>query len=294
MPFVKRHRILRRRQRRTGAARSIQSAWRRKKRAKTSLLSRTALANRKAIKSIQRSTETNMIQNVAATGANSYGGQFFRSAVGDLGQDAAANALVWKPMRGMGEGAASNQRDGEVVTMQSLSYRIEFLATNAVTPIPNDAYNRCGVYVVLDTKGGTQGGALAAPNLCTGNWSAAAPNGGTLMSVPIQAYGGTDAFHAWLNRNTCSGPNCRYKILRKHEVVVQPTGQDGAVYPASRIISGTLKGKYRIRYPKQTSPPSGAELVPSNQEILFFFFSDSTAAPFPTCNGVARFRYKDA
>lgn len=277
--------------RRKYAARSIQSAWRNRKRKKTSLLTRTALANRQAIKQLKRETDTQMIENVLATGANSYGGQAFRSIVTNLGQDAAGDALVWKPLRGMGVGTDSNQRIGESVTLQSLSYRIEVLAT-ASLPL-TDAYNQVQVYVVLDTKAGTLAGAAQAPNLCTGNWGALAPNGGTLMSVPIQASGSADAMHAWLNRNTCSGSKRRYKILKKHFCTVQPTGQAGAVYPKSHTFTGTISGKYNIRYPKVLNPPSGAELIPCQQEILFFFASDSTAAPYPTVNAIARYRYKD-
>lgn len=61
---------------RASAARSIARAWKiKKRRRRGSLLSRTALANRKAIKSIKRHTELKWVQSAVATVRTNYCGQ---------------------------------------------------------------------------------------------------------------------------------------------------------------------------------------------------------------------------
>ena len=69
-----------RRYRRNYAASTIQSAWkRRQRRKKGSLLSRTALANRKAIKQIHKNIDTKYVMNYRASDLNNFHGQIFET-----------------------------------------------------------------------------------------------------------------------------------------------------------------------------------------------------------------------
>ena len=277
---------------RRGAASTIQRAWRkRKRRRRGGLVPRTALANRRAIKRLNRSVETNMIENVPATPVTLFGGQYFRpTAITNLGQDTAGNDVVWKPFRGMGKGVNSDQRTGDVITMKSLSYKI-VCKSNAT--MVADTYNRVGCIIVLDTEPHQPIPANVAsqPNLCNGSsgspWNSV--NGGTLMRGEN---GFTNADMSWLNMDRCSGPKKRFKVLKHHKCYLQ-YGGNGAYKPL-HYFKGTLKYKYRIRYTKQDPTVAGTEINPDNQELLFFFYSDSTLVPHPTVSGTCRLRYKDA
>ncbi len=280
--------------RRRGAAKSIQAAWRRKKRAKTSLMQRTVLQNRRAVKKLASAVEIKVIDNVIANSGNSYSGQQFRQTqCNNEGEDGAGNALVWRPLRGMGVGTDTNQRIGECCTLQCLAYKIEFKATSGALPVGTDEYSMMGCYVVLDTK--PTAGALNSPNLCGSNWASATTNAGQLMHTPIAITQTTpSATMAFLNRNLVSGPNPRFKILRHHQVKLQPYAQDGAVFPPVKVIKGNITSKYKVRYPEVQNPPTGAELVPTNYDLCFFFYSDSGAIPNPTVSGCARYYFRDA
>lgn len=66
--------------RRQSAARTLQSAWRaRKRRQRGSLLARTALANRKAIKRIKSDVELKFVNNCIATSRTNYIGQILQN-----------------------------------------------------------------------------------------------------------------------------------------------------------------------------------------------------------------------
>jgi len=274
------------------AATTIQSAWRRRKRRRQGgLIPRTALANRKAIKKISRSIETNMIENVPATPLTLYGGQYFRPvALTNLGTDTAGNEVVWKPLRGMGKGVNSNQRTGDVVTMKSLSYKIVIKSNAAALA---DTYNQCGCFIVLDSDPNEPLPAYAAsqPNLAnsTGGSPWTTVNDGTLM----RNQSGFDfAGMSWLNMDRCAGPKKRFKVLKHLQCKVQ-YGGNGAYKPL-HYWKGTIKSKYRIRYNKEDPTAAGTEINPDNQELLFFFYSDSSVVPHPTVQATARFRFKDA
>lgn len=85
MPYARKYRTTgrdrrRRGRRKTGAASTIQSAWRRRqKRKRGSLLSRTALANRKAIKQIKRDDELKFIGTLRSSPLTNFTGQIMQA-----------------------------------------------------------------------------------------------------------------------------------------------------------------------------------------------------------------------
>lgn len=119
------------------------------------------------------------------------------------------------------------------------------------------------------------------------NWNGIVPgvlDDGTLMGgnsqVPMLRY---------QNMATC-GNTQRYKVLKHLRCRVQSPSQT-SVFPPDKVLSGTLKLPYNLRYTPAVVP---LPTRPLNQEILFFFYSDSGAAPHPTISCHSRFRFKDA
>ncbi len=281
----------RRYRKRNRAQRTIASAWRaRARRRRGGLIPRTVKANRQAIKKIKSSIENNYIANVLATPAVQFGGQVLRrTSCTNYGEDGLNNQLVWKPWRGMGKGVNVNQRTGDVVTMSSLTYKIQ------VTPPANlaDSYNEVGCYIVLDTSPNDNADSL--PNLCNGN--AVAPaipfgsvNKGTLMTGDSTF---PTAMENFLNMDTVGGSSPRYKILKHHHCFVQAVGAGATLMPI-KYFTGTLKSPYKVRYEEQDATVPGTEVKPINQELLFFFYSDSAVSPHPAIQASCRFRFKDA
>ncbi len=281
----------RRYQRKNRAARTIASAWRaRNRRRKGGLIPRTVAANRTAIKKLKNSIENNYIANVLATPPIFFGGQVLRrTSVTNLGEDGLNNQLVWKPWRGMGKGVNSDQRTGDVVTMSSLTYKIQ------VTPPANlaDSYNEVGCYIVLDTSPNDAADSL--PNLANGNAVApaipfASVNKGTLMTGESSF---PTAMENFMNMDTVGGTSPRYKVLKHHHCYVQAVGGGATLMPI-KYFTGTLKSPYKVRYEEQDATVPGTEIKPVNQEILFFFYSDSSVSPHPAVQASCRFRFKDA
>ncbi|AXQ66069.1 MAG: putative capsid protein [Cressdnaviricota sp.] len=279
--------------RRNRAQRTIASAWRaRNRRRKGGLIPRTVKANRKAIKSIKSNTEINFISNVLATPAVEFGGQVLRQTnLTNTGLDAASGRnLVWKPWRGMGKGVNSNQRNGDVVTMSSLTYKIKVApATGALT----DGYNEVGCYIVLDTSPNDAADSL--PNLCNGTAAApaipfASTNKGTLLTGDSSFQ---TAMENYLNMDTCAGSSPRYKVLKHHHCYVQPVAAGSTLMPI-KYFTGTIKSPYKVRYNQQDADVPGTEIKPVDQELLFFFYSDSAVTPHPSVQASCRFRYRDA
>lgn len=259
--------------RRNAAAKRIGAAWRqRNRKRKGGLVSRTTQANRRAIKSLKRSIETNMIEDVNANAGNRYSGQWLESTqVDNLGEDTTGLPLVMRPFHGVSEGDGSNERHGDKIKMTSLTYRAEFTATGGIVP---DTFNRCGMLVVRDLQ---PGATAVAPNL-QGASGTGAVNQGTLLT------GESNLGHLLFQNLDTNGEHGRYKILKHHKCVVQPVSATSVRSP-SAVINNTLTLPYTLRY-------DGT--APINQQILFFFYSDSGSVPHPSVQVYCRFRYKDA
>lgn len=260
--------------RRYRAQRSISRAWRsRKRRQSGGLVARTALSNRRQIKKINKSIETKMIETVS-TLANQFSGQaFVRMEVDSHGEEGTGvQSLVLKPMRGL----TAATIDGEWIKMKSLTYKIYFNATAGLL----GETNHVGCIIVLDRNPvddvhpnltGVVPGVLDDGTLLGGN-----------SQLPMLRY---------QNLATC-GNTLRYKVLKHIRARVQSI--NSATIPPDKVVSGTLKLPYNIRYGTPADAIPNMPFRPINQELLFFFYSDSAAAPHPSVSIHCRFRYKDA
>lgn len=252
------------------AARSIQRSWRARKRGSTSLLTRTALANRRAIKKINKSVETKMIELVTGTPGNNFSGQnIVRISVTSDGTDTTPVPLVQKPFGELAQGVTSAERVGEWVKCKSLTYKIYFESVSGLLA----ETNHMGVYIVLDRTPNED----VLPNL-TGIVPGT-PDDGTLLG------GNSQLIHLrYQNMATC-GNSLRYKVLRHHKVRVQ-SQLAGTVFPPDATVIGTLKFPYNLRYDTNDAP--------INQQLCMFYYSDSAAVPHPRVSCHCRFRFKDA
>lgn len=259
----------------SSAASSIQAAWRKRNRKKKGgLVVRTAESNRRAINALRKSSEVKVLQRTQAVGPD-YAGQWGRLDAGVDGTTNLGIQAIVQPWCGLGQGVNFFQRIGDWVTMHSLTYKVQVDCENAVAPL-SATHNRVGMIIVLDTD---PNGA-DAPNLnATGTTT---PNTGTLLKNVQALQNPQLAYQVLAN---CGGPSARYKVLKQHRGIVQQQAE-GSTRFVSLQWSGTLKGKYKIKY-------NNTETCPTNQRLLMFFYSDSIVAPGPTFTFYTRFRYKD-
>lgn len=263
------------------ASGTIARAWKkRKQRRRGGLVARTALANRRAIKKSNRAIETNMIELPTATEANQWSGQNMVRIQVDVNglSSTLATPVVQKPFRELAQGDSSAEREGDWIQCKSLTYKIYVTAVTALLP----ETNHCGVLIVLDRD---------PTNTVQPNLVGVVP--GTLDQGTLLGGNSQLPHLRYQNMATC-GKSLRFKVLRHHKVRVQTTAT-GAVYPPDQTIIGTLKYPYKLKYPADApAPPPGVTAdAPSNQEILFFFYSDSSLTPHPAFSTHMRFRFKD-
>lgn len=249
----------------------IGRAWRRRSQRRSGgLVARTALANRRQIRKINRSIETKMIELPTATPANNYSGQnIVRLPVDVNGFDSVGSPLVVKPLGELSQGDSAQQRDGDWVKMKSLTYKIYFQALAGLVA----ETNHVGCIIALDRTPNED----VLPNL-----NGIVPgvlDDGTLLG------GNSQLVHLrYQNMATC-GKTQRYKVLRHIRTRVQSQAA-GAVFPPDAIKSGTLKYPYNLKYDSTDAP--------LNQQLCFFFYSDSAVVPHPSVSMHCRFRFKDA
>lgn len=272
MPYNRPYRTTARGRRRKMAARTIQSGWRkRKRRAAGGLVARTALSNRRQIKKINRGIETKMLELPTATPANNWEGQnLVRIQVDVNGFDSVAGTpVVLKPFAQLAQGSTSAQRDGDWVKVKSLTYKIYFQALAGLLP----ETNHVGCILVLDRTPNED----VLPSL--NGIVAGTPDDGTLTG------GNSQLQHLrYQNMETC-GNTQRFKVLKHIKARVQTQGA-GAVFPPDAVRIGTIKNPYNLKYDSTDAP--------LNQQLLMFFYSDSSVAPHPSFSCHARFRFKDA
>lgn len=270
MPYNRPYRTTARGRRRKMAARTLQTAWRnRKRRQAGSLVARTALSNRRQIKKIRRNIETKMIELPTGTTANNYAGQnLVRIPVDVNGQDSVGNQVVLKPFSELAQGDSSSQRDGDWVTCKSLTYKIYFQAVTALLP----ETNHVGCIIVLDRTPNED----VLPNLV-----GIVP--GTLDDGSLLGGNSQLPHLRYQNMATC-GNTQRFKVLKHIKARVQ-TQTNGAVFAPDAVRTGTIKNPYKLKYDSTDAP--------LNQQILFFFYTDSSAVPHATVSCHCRFRFKD-
>lgn len=250
----------------------IGRAWRRRKaRRSGGLVARTALANRRGIRRINRLVETKMIELPTATPGNVWTGQnMVRIQVDSNGLDSLAlTPCVMKPFAQLAQGSTSAERDGDWIRVKSLTYKIFFNSTAGLLP----ETNMVGCFIVLDREPSNP----VVPNLI-----GVVPNtadAGTLLG------GNSQLRHLMYQNMATCGKTLRYKVLKHIRVRVQ-TLTPGAVFPPDTTRTGTLKLPYNLKYDTDDAPV--------NQQLCFFFYSDSSVAPHPAISVHCRFRFKDA
>lgn len=269
--------------RRHRAQRSIAKAWRaRRRRRAGGLVARTAVSNLKKIRRLNKNIETKMIQSVSATTGNNFGGQKIQPIKVDkfghgiqLGPAPLLDTPVYlRPLSGMENGDLVSQRTGAFIEMKSLTYKVQFT-------VAAGSYNRVGCFIVLDRDPQSR----QNPDLCpTNNAVPAVTNAGTILDgVSVNQW------NRYQDMNNCSGPNCRFKVLKHLKGQISSTTLN-TTGSATCLFQGTLKGKYKFRY----DDVAGAS-EPLNQQLLIMPYSDaSTVLTSPTFEAYCRVRFKDA
>lgn len=278
MPFRKKRRWGLKKRR--GAAVSIQSAWRRRKRRKVSLNARTTLANRRAIKVLKKAPEVKDLMEIQATSPNGYHGQYMRAVgVDNLGTDLNGVTVCMKPMRGMVQGAGGTDRIGDFVKMRRCTFKFYVEAPSAALAPIVEEYNEITALICLDT----------APNTTTAPQLTGLTSGSLLAGVSTNPH-----LKYYLEKNV--GHTRRYKPLYRKTVRLAPV-QGGVVgylqstpYPPFARWSHTIKAPYKLEYGTALGTTN---LYPQNQEIIVFFFSDSANVPHPTVSCYCKFAWTD-
>lgn len=264
---------------RSGAAKTIQSAWRTRKRKQFGLNTRTTLANRRAIKTLKKAREVKSLETIQATLINNFGGQYLRSTAVDInGQDTTGANLVLKPTRGLVQGLGPHDRIGNDVKMRRVTFKFYIEApTAALAPIVEE-YNEVCVLICLDTAPNT----VSAPMLGGGN------SGSLLTGTspnPMLKY--------YEEKNI--GKTKRYRPLYRKVVRISPI-QGGVVgylqsspYPPFARWSHTVKAPYKLEY----GQAAGLQTYCQNQELICFFFSDSAALPHPSVSCFCKYSFID-
>lgn len=330
MPFRrygKKYSSFRRRSRysRSAAASKIGRAWRIRKRRKTSLLARTALANRRAVKKLSKDVETKFLQNSIASVTNDWESGL---ACGGVTVDETGRWVDYQspPVAGiypngsfacdmcvLQQGPEAQKRIGSWIQMKSLTLKY-CITSDAKTP-----KTQFGVLLVLD-RHPSQGGVDLTDLLSR--------PGNPALVGQINAIG-----MSFLDQDQF-GKEGRFKILKhmKHTIggfsknmngnsvpaiITVPTGtpptvignvQRPAYTPAYPVptVSGcpltvnktvTVKAPYKINY------GDAAGTTPQNQTVLLmaYQYRDGPGAVSGQNGGArcnlqwrARFRFKDA
>lgn len=278
MPYKKRRRWSMKK--RGGAARSIQSAWRRRKRRKVGLNTRTTLANRRAIKTLKRSPEVKNLMVIQGNSPNGYKGQYFRPVqVDNLGLDLNGVPVVMKPFHGMVQGAGGSDRIGNFVKHRRTTFKFYIEAPTALVAPIVEEYNVVTAIICLDT----------APNTTTAPQLTGVTSGSLLEGVSTNP-----TMKFYLEKNV--GKTRRYKPLFRKTVRIAPvqgtvgTGLQSTGYPPFAEFSHTVKAPWKLEFGTALGTTS---LYPQNQRLVVFFMSDSSAVPHPTVSCYAKFCWTD-
>ena len=308
--FSKRRSYRSRRFTRASAARSIARAWRVKKRRRTGLTTRTVLANRRQIRQIKKATETKVMQNVQATQANAFNGQYCDNIIVDKdGVDTVANLPFAPDLINCPQGTKSDERVGDWIQLKSLTMHY------CITATPNLRIPDCHfeLFVILDREPLTACSLLGAAD-------------GLLQLESAQPAPDNAAMLAFQSLKTTGGKEGRYKILarKKHRLsnftpygsTVPPIqtsqgGQPGNTFGVvtrvayaencprsmSKQYPGYVSGSINLKLAHKINFGDDASVDPQNQTIRLLAFQCSPAGySQPACNlqYYTRIRYKDA
>lgn len=305
MPFRRR----KRRHRRAGRGNPNKRLKNRVKR-RVPLLTRATLSNYRIIKKLNRSIETKLIEQVNGVSSDDgYLGQWAHINANSHGRDNSSRPSCIRPMYGITQGPASNQRSGNQVVMKSLTYKVSCRPSSGGTVTPG-TYINVGAIVFLDRM--PQEPCNLNGTVSTGTPPVWGADQFSMFVSPVKDTGSTPAFgefplHLYYqSMDTCAGPDARYKILKHHRgrIWMRPGAGENLKNSEWRI-SNTLKNHYKINY--DDTATSGAITDPvtfeprdvTNQEIKIFFYSSvgelgQPTNPPPTFTVACRFRYKDA
>lgn len=304
------------------AARSISRAWRIRKRRKSSLLARTALANRRRIQRLSKDIETKVFDGTVASLSTQYQTGLANNDGVVVGADGRwldiqspspypNGVFAVNLLGGLDTGAGANNRIGQWIHMRSLTLKYCLSADGRT------ADSWYGIMLVLDRQPTVAPTGLAQ----------------VLKRQTSQPFQGNDYMLAFQNLDT-TGKEGRFKILyhKKHRMAARDTTENGAtVPPITTTAAGTtpdvygdtnrmqylalnsvgamtggrntiygsitLKTPYKIQYGVRL-----ASTVPQNQTIRLYAYQvgrfDENA---PSAGGAqtelqwnGRFRFKDA
>lgn len=248
---------------------SIKRAWNMKKRRKVSLNDRTTMANRRAIKSIRKSVESKMCENVLCTTATDYGGQFVTDTVDAAGDNAAGLPFSMRLWAGLTTGDDSNDRTGAWVNHKSTTLKIKLEPGAGIAP---DSYNKVTFYLVLDKS-----------PMESDNVTVSVPTLGELLA----GSSGDNSLKYYNLNNT--GLKSRFKILKKFVLNTSPaTPNIGRLFSPIKFKTITVKGNYKIKYAERAG-----SIEPLNQSLILMAHSDSAVIPMPRLNVFCRFRFRE-
>lgn len=291
---------------RHAAASRIGRAWRARRRRRTGLLARTALANRRTIRRMNKAVETKVLQMTQATPAQQFAGQFQDSVMVDnTGQDVAASIPFAGDLLYCQQGAGQDQRVGAWIQLKSLTMHY---AITCQGPTQDAWYE---LFVVLDRdplQGASLTGAQGVLFL-----ESAAPAPPNKLALAFQNLGETGAKHNrfkilarkkhrlsnFLNIGTSvppistasAGPPANpYGNVTRATYTPAVASQYPKSYPQYIQGSINLKLRHKINYGPDTSTQ------PSNQTIRIMAFQCNPAGlNQPRCmlQYYTRVRFKD-
>lgn len=236
-------------------AKTIQSAWRARKRRKVGLVQRTLESNRRQIKQIKKAPEVKFLQS-----ANSQYGS------GDVDIDGVTTAgapVTFNLCSGVAVGAANGERIGREVTVKRISCHVRF---SPPAGIAAESANRCTAVLVHDSEPETGGGN---------------PTIQDLMSLPTANYTLNTGFYN--PSHVGKSGDKRYQVLARKTIWV---GSQPNCMPEGYLNLHT-SAPYKINY--GTDQSAGAFGI--NQTVRLFLYSDSGVAPHPRYNVAGRFSY---
>lgn len=303
MPFRRRRHTFHRHRRRHHAASKIGRAWRARRRRRTGLLTRTALANRRTIRRITKAVETKVVDDNQANANSTFEGQYADDIVVDnTGQEVAANIPFAGDLLYLNQGSASNKRVGSWIQLKSLTMHY------CVTLPVSRGCDMCQyeLFVVLD-RSPTLGASLTgATGLLTLESANPAPQNALALAFQNLAETGKHGRFKILARKrhvlsnflpssstltqvpaiTQAAAGQVMRPLYNEEVVQQRSRS----YPCSITGSINLKLGYKINYGPNTA------VQPTNQTIRIMAFQTApTGRPIPQAvlQYYTRVRYKD-
>ncbi len=310
-------------------AHRIQRAWRNRKRKRLSLVSRTALSNRRAIKKVNRNIETQVqeLRGAVSTSTVPYiGNWLINMKVDSRGGDTTGNIpfyahlVAGTPLQvaatAAGGGNSIYSYKGRWVQMKSLTIKG---CVEANSDSGASAFQRVTFIMCLD-RCPAEGQSSLLSTTATANKG--------LLTTYLPAISDNSTDLAFYNLNT-TGKAGRFKVLKRWHVTVSPSndltantvpaiapaappatyGSARAAYtsaahglskhyPPLVYFSHTIKGNYKFNYGDTTNVGASGPTKPTNQDIVLFAFSSTyeggtPVASLPRFSYASRFRFKD-